>query len=146
MNARIGASVNLRGTDSAAKVTFSNLLQTVSRVQIDLAEARAGRHHTLIMCGPDTPHSLWLDFIVLSGTAVVDLLDAHGEPITGFAGPAAARVTDEDSVAALLQFGTASNKQRVALPFGAGRAPRALAFRVTMTTGSELFGLSLRCI
>ena len=55
-------------------------------------------------------------------------------------------MTDEDSVAALLQFGTAGGKQRAALPFGAGRAQRALAFRATMTAGSELFGLSLRCI
>ena len=79
----------------------------------------------------------------LRGSAVVEVLDAQGSPIVGFSGAAAARVTG-DEVAASLCFGHAGRRTR-ALPSGA--ASEGVAFRVRMADeGSELFGLSLRCV
>lgn len=84
--------------------------------------------------------------INLRGSAVIELLDAGGNPVTGFSGLSAARLMDEDDVAAALHFGTSSNQTRV-LPLGAGRTPsKAIAFRVTMARGAEVFGLSFRCV
>eukprot|EP01043_Picozoa_sp_COSAG02_P057500 COSAG02_NODE_6991_length_3242_cov_9.629335_1_plen_233_part_00 len=84
--------------------------------------------------------------INLRGSAVIEVLDADGNPAAGFSGLGAARLMDEDDVAAALLFGTGSNQTRV-LPLGAGPTlSNAIAFRVTMARGAEVFGLSFRCV
>ena len=84
--------------------------------------------------------------INLRGSAVIEVLDADGNPAEGFSGLGAARLMDQDDVAAALLFGTGSNQTRL-LPLGAGTTlSKAIAFRVTMARGAEVFGLSFRCV
>ena len=84
--------------------------------------------------------------INLRGSAVIEVLGTDGNPFPGFSGTAAAQLTDEDNVAAALNFGTGKKQNRV-LPLGAGPPEsKSIAFRVTMAKGAELFGLSFRCV
>jgi hypothetical protein len=80
----------------------------------------------------------------LRGSAVIEVLGAGGETVAGFSGGGAARLANEDDVAAALHFGAAGKPTRV-LPLGPTLA-QAVAFRVTMARGAELFGLSFRCV
>ena len=80
----------------------------------------------------------------LRGSAVIEVLGAGGEAFAGFSGAAAAQLANEDDVAAALHFGAAGKQTRV-LPLGPTLA-QAVAFRLTMAAGAELFGLSFRCV
>ena len=74
---------------------------------------------------------------------MIEVLDADGNPAEGFSGLGAARLMDQDDVAAALLFGPGSNQTRI-LPLGAGTAlSKTIAFRVTMARGAES-KLSLR--
>lgn len=88
----------------------------------------------------------------LQGAAVIAVLDAEGEMVAGFSGSEAARVVGDD-VAAPLYFGPVGGNLTRKLPITMGGASggvsrsRAIAFRVTLADrGSQLFGLSLRCL
>ncbi len=47
--------------------------------------------------------------INVRGSAVIEVLDADGNPAEGFSGLGAARLMDQDDVAAALLFGPGSN-------------------------------------